>query len=489
MIEKIISWLQTNKKEVWIFLLFFCIALVSVLYSLTLPFTIHGDTYVTLLANKVALDPNYPDRELLLNLDFKPYLYTNILSFLLKYFSLFAHKFILLFFLVLGTGYFAYLALRMLGFSRSISVLTAIVALMPRGGITGGIFGVFVADDVLGNAFGITFIWLLLAWFIKRRFEKKSLWPVFFVSGLVTYIHPVSVVFFTGLMFVIALIWIIKDKNYKQDIKDFFYSIVAFCLSASLLLTKILFVTKSVASPPSELSVFSASEYVDALIYRVGWDFFPQSAVYALPFFIINLVFILALIYVCFSLYKKTIQKGSTNYFVAQFSFIIIGLSVFFWLFIPNFELWLVKNFDFPFIVQQSSRFFQYYYFGIFLLWAVAMTLLFEKIKKNKKLFYTGFLIIGLFSSTLGFEVFQYMVGYYGYQKEYIPNFIQNEKLVDTTKIYPVICQELKDAGVTRETLVISVEFHLRYWCEIKIFTTFEEGTVGLMAGKEELVR
>jgi hypothetical protein len=117
------------------------------------------------------------------------------------------------------------------------------------------------------------------------------------------------------------------------------------------------------------------------------------------------------------------------------------------------------------------------------------MSLFFENIKKGKKLIFTTIFIIGVSSSTFGFEIFQYVVGYYGYQKEYIPQALQTEKLVDTMKIYPVICEQLKQAGVTRETLVISTEFHLRYWCEIKIYTTFEEGTVGLMSGKSELVR
>ncbi len=137
---------RTYWREIAVFLLFFLVAVVAVAYSTTLPFTIHGDTYVTLLANKVVVDPTYPDRQFLLNFDFKPYLYTNLLSFLVKYFSLFTYKLILLFFLVLGTCYFSYIAFRMLGFSRSISIIVALVALMPRNAITGGGFGVFIAD-------------------------------------------------------------------------------------------------------------------------------------------------------------------------------------------------------------------------------------------------------------------------------------------------------------------------------------------------------
>ncbi len=125
----------------------------------------------------------------------------------------------------------------------------------------------------------------------------------------------------------------------------------------------------------------------------------------------------------------------------------------------------------------------------MYLLLAVAIKLFFENYQGNKKFLFASFLIIGLASSTFGFEAFQFLVRYRGYQREYIPEILQTEKLADPTKIYPVVCEQLRQAGITRNDLVISDQFPLRYWCEIRLFTTFEEGTVGIMSGKNELIR
>ncbi|MBA3733317.1 hypothetical protein H0W91_02985 [Patescibacteria group bacterium] len=480
--------IKENNMEIIVFLLFLFVAVVSVVYSYSLPFTTHGDTYVTLLANKVAADPTFPDRQLLLNLDFKPYLYTNLLDFLGKHFSIFTYKLILLFLLVLTTGYAAYLSLKYLGFERKLAVLVALIALVPRVGVGGEAWGVFASDDVLGRTLGLPFIWILSSLFIRRRFDKKTLWPVFIFSGLATYIHPVSMIFFNGLMFLIFLYWIMKDRNYLADLKDLFVSILVFSISASLLLTKIIFVTKNIALDKIVGVTASANEYADALMYRVGWDFFPQSLLYSAHFLVINFVFFIAGGYVIYNLYKKRIEKGSILYFISEFSIVLICLSVVLSFVIPNTELWLVRHFDFPFILQQTSRFFKYYYLGIYLLLAVAIKLYFQNFTKYKKTLLVLFLLVGLSSSTLGFEIFKFVVGYKNYKKEYIPDTYQSNHLPDDFSIYPEICKELQKAGIERNDLVISDYFQLRYYCETKIYTTFEEGSIYFMLGKNELV-
>src|SRR6185295_1472691 len=121
------------------------------------------------------VDPSYPDRQVLLNLDFKPYLYTNIMAFSDAHFSFFESRMILLFFLVFVTGFFAYLAFRLLGFSRSVSFAVSLIALLPRLEVSGGLFGIFTSYDVVGQAFGLPILWLLTAWFIKRAFSGKYL--------------------------------------------------------------------------------------------------------------------------------------------------------------------------------------------------------------------------------------------------------------------------------------------------------------------------
>lgn len=487
-INNLRDFITKNSKEILVIQLFLALALVSVLYSLTLPLTTHGDTYVTLLANKASSDLTFPDREILMNFDFKPYFYTNILDFLSNHFSLLTYKFILLFVLVFATLYCAYLALRILGFGISISVLVAIIALLPRVGIGGEAWGVIVADDVLGRTLGLPLLWLISAWFIRRRFDHKSLWPVFVLSGLASYFHPVSLIFFNGLLFIIFFIFIIFDKEYKRDFKDLFLSVVAFSLSASFLLSKILFVTKKMSTAFSGYGAVSARDYYDALVYRVGWDFLPQSAIYTIHFIIINFIFFIAIGYVVYNIYNKKIDKSSIEYFISKFGLIIIFLSVFLSIFIPNTELWLVKSFDFPFAIQQSSRFFKYYYLGQYLILAVFSTQFFKDFKNNKKILFTAFLLIGIASSTFGFEIFKFVVGYKNYKKEYIPNIFQKDKLQNDLVVYPSTCKQLENANINRDELVISDHFQIRYYCGTRLFTTFEEGSIYFITGKRELV-
>ncbi len=489
-IEKAKIFLKTNKIEILVFLLFLGVTILALLYSFTLPFTIHGDTYVSLLGNKVATDPTYPDRAFLLNLDFKPYLYTNLLSITTNHFSLYTGKLIIFFFAVFGIGYGAYIGFRMLRFPRSVAILTALVALMPRGEISGGIFAAITPDDVLGSALAIPIMWLVLSWFLQRRFEKKSLWPVMLVSGLSTYMHPVSLIFFNCVLFLTILYWAIIDKNYKKDLKDFFWSIVSFSLGASFLLIKIFTVSRGVSLTKSGFATASAHEYVTALLYRIGFDFFPTSASYIVQFSIINVLFWVAVVYVYYNIRKGKIVKGSLLHFISNFSFFVIIVSVFLSFSLPALQLWLVQKFDFPYILQQTSRFFRYYYLGIFLLWGVAVTVFLEQYKEKRKILFTILLILGIVSSTFFFEVFQFSVGYYGYQREYIPAFLQKAKDVysDGTKVYPALCDQITQSGITRNDLILYDDFTLRYWCESRLYTTFEEGTIYLLSGKNQLV-
>lgn len=475
-----------NKKEILIFFVILFVSFLAVFYSKTLPLTTRGDTYVTLLANKAVADPTFPDRSLILNFDFKPYLYTDILAFFDTHFELFTYKLILLFILVFLISYSAYVSLRILGFSSFISILVALVSLLPRVGVGGEAWGVFTTDDVLGRNFGLPFIWLVSALFLRRKFDNKTLWPVFVLSGLASYVHPVSMIFFNGLLFLVLFIWAVKDK--KEDIRNIGYSILAFCLSSSILLYKIFFITRDMGTSRIGDVPASTKEYFEALVYRVNWDFFPQSAIYTVHFFIINFVFFVAIGYVIWNIYNNKIDKNSLLYFISKFSLLIILLSVFLSFFIPNFELWLVKNYNFPFIIQQSSRFFKYYYLGQYLLTAVAVKIFFDNFRNNKKIIFVIFLFVGLASSTFGFEIFKFFVGYKNYKQEYIPNYLQKNKLADDQVVFPKICKQMESVGIKKDDLVISDDFQLRYFCGIKLLTTFEEGSAYFVLGKNELV-
>jgi hypothetical protein len=481
---------KLHKKEILIALLFIGVGLVALLYSLTLPFTVHDDTYVTLLANKVALDPTWPDRTLLLHLDFKPYLYTNLLAFLVKFFSLFTYKMIIVFFAIFTTSYAAYLALRLLRFSRLVSIVTALVALMPRVEPAGGKFGAFPADDVMGATFALPAMWLLSAWLIRRIHDKKPLWPVLAVAGLCTYIHPSSLLFFSGILLLVAIYSYVINKEYKKGLKDFFYSVLSFLLTSSALLSSVFFTMRTMSLQSPSL-VVTGKEYADAVFYRVSYDFFPSNVSYGFQFFIMNLFFLLAALYVFYIIRTKKIDKNGMLYSIVRFSLCIIFISIFLTFTVPYIQLSLTKQFGFPLIFQQTSNFFRSYYLGIFFIWAIFLTFILEKFKDNRKTVATILLIIGMCSSAFGFEWLQFVVGYYGYQREYIPNVLQKkeDRYEDMTQIYPTWCGQLAKIGITRNDLVISDDFSLRYWCESRLYTTQEEGYIYVLSGKSALVQ
>lgn len=479
-----------KKKDILVAVLFIFIASASVLYSTTLPFTIHGDTYVTLLANKAVHDQSFPDRDKLLNFDFKPYLYTNILDFLGNHFDLNTYKLILLFLCVFLTGYVAYLAFRMLGFSISVSLVSSIVALVPRVTVGGEAFGVIVSDDVLGRTLGLPFLWLGFAWILRNKIKDKKLWPAFLFLGLSTYIHPVSIVLFTAIMFLVFLYWIFESKKYREGIQDFLYSVIAFLLGGVLLFKKILFVTNNLTLNNDAFPKATSLEYYKALMYRIDWDFLPKSIIYLKHFVLINMFF-WVLILGIYYFNRKNEYTGLESKRLRVLwisSLLVVFLSVGLSLVLPNVQLYLAKNFDFPFVLQQSSRFFKYYYMGLYLLFAIVVEKTLQFFPKYKKILFAFFLIFGILSSTFFFECFQYVVGFNGFKKEYIPNYLQANKLQDDRVVYPVICKQIREAGINKTDLVMSDEFQLRYFCDQKLTNTYEEGTIYFMSGKNQLV-
>ena len=305
MFSSILHLIKEYKKDLFVLLFFIAISSVSVLYSLSLPYIVNGDTYIVLLATKTEADINYPDRDILQKMDFRPYLYPDILEFFTERFSLQATTYILLFILVFCTGFSAYLALRMLDFSRTVSVAVSLVALFPRASIGSEIWGVFTYGEVLGRSFGLPVLWLLTAWFIKRKYENKSLWPVFAVAGLTTYIHPVSIIFFSGILFLIQFYYLVTEKNYRQRLKDFALSIFAFSVSASFLLMKIVGSTSQIATGNSGAVSVSGQEYAESVFSRNRWDFPPASTLWLRNILVVSFIFLLAITWAYFKIYKK----------------------------------------------------------------------------------------------------------------------------------------------------------------------------------------
>jgi len=486
--QVVTAWIREHKKDFFVLLFFVLVSSVSVLYSLSLPYVVNGDTYIVLLATKTETDIGYPDRDILQKMDFRPYLYPDVLEFFNEHFSLQDTTYILLFILVLCTGFSAYAALRMLDFSRVVSVMVSLIALFPRASIGSEIWGVFTYGEVLGRTFGLPVLWLLSAWFIRRKYDKKTLWPVFFVGGLAVYIHPVSIIFFSGILFLIQLYYLVTEKKYTEGLKDFWLSILAFCASASFLLVKILSSTSQISQGKSGAVSVSGAEYAEAILSRMRWNYPPTSTLWLRHVVIVSFLFILAVLWTWYRIYKKKDKETYTLYReIFNFCVPLIVLSVFLSVFLPYFQMWLIREYGWALVLQQESRIFKYYYLALYFLFAVALAL-FLKRYRIKKYTLVPIVIIGIISSSFGLEWFEFLVGYRNYSEEMIPVVFQKKNFENEAVRYAEICRQAEKVGVKENDLVISDDFPLRYYCKMNLFITQEEGMSYMMSGKNEMV-
>lgn len=473
------------KREILTILLFLLVAFGSISFNHYLPDEITGDEVITLLVDKSAKDINFPDRELISSMDYDTYWYNKILPFLDAHFSTEIYNVILLFVYVFLTGYGAYLALKILRLSYSTSIGVALAALLPRlaPGLT--FFGVFTSHEITGRSLALPFIWILTALNIRRLYEQQKIWPIFFLAGLLVYIHPVSMIFFSSLMFIISFILLFRKSNFKKACREIFYSIIAFAVSASWLIRDVLLEVNSLFTKANGV-VYSSQEHAAALFFRMPWDFYQQTFMWLRHVAVVSLFFILFIVLVIVLMKKRRYQLSDWQKHILLWSGLIITWAAFFSLLVPNVQLWLVKTFNLTFIIQQSSRFFKFYYLGLFILFAVFWDI-FRQYFKSEILF-AVILIVAIMSSSLGFEWTQYLLGYNGYEKAYIFTSLQVQERQPKELRYNRICLDLADYGITRDALIISYDFDLRYFCGLKLYTTYEEGTFYLMRSNDDLV-
>ncbi|MDD4994893.1 MAG: hypothetical protein PHW53_00230 [Patescibacteria group bacterium] len=475
-----------------VILIFLFIAALSVVYNFSLPFRLNGDEIAIMASNRALMDSSYPGNELLSTMTYRYYVYPYIINALSYFFDPFTSRNILLFSMVFFTGYSAYIALRILGIRRSIAIVVAIVALAPRFSVGNEIFGVLTNYEVLGRSTAMPFLWIIGALIIKFIYDNKKIWPLFLLLGIVSYIHPVSILFFTFLALVISLFLLFWRNNFFGVLKQTASASAAFILGSSLLLYEIIFRLDAINSKFLSNVEYSSLDFLEAIIFRTPWDYPPESLMWIRHMIIILVFFAPFVAYVLYLLKKRLIIKESLDYLIAKWSILFILLSIFFSVFFPILQIAMI-HLDGPFIFQQTSRFFKFVYFGIFLLVAVSLEELFRRNryflqKKVRVIFLSALLILGFLSSSFGFEWFQFLLGYENYQEEYIPRVFQNKVFEDQEKIYNIVCQQLKNGGVGDGDTVISNDFNLRYFCRVNIVTSFEEGSAYLMSGKNQLV-
>lgn len=467
------------KKDGIVCGVFVVIALIATLYSLTLPPIVPDDEYTVLLGQRAGEDASYPDSELLAEYNYTTYLYPHIIGGLDSVVPMEKYRPILLFLFVFLVLLGAYAGLRLVRIPRAPAAVIAIIALIPRVSVGGTYFGVFTSLEVMGRTLALPAIWVLAGWHIRRLGDRRLTWPVLFAVGVAALLHPVSVLFFGMLLVITEFVVRIVRRNGWRDVCTVFYGVLAFVVGASPVLAEVVIRSGRIA----EKILVTSAEYRDAVLFRIPWEFSPESVLWLRPVALVSIIFV---IFVIYSLWKER-GKETLSRTVLVWGVTFCCSAVVLSFILPALQLFLITHTDFPLLLQQTSRFFKFWYLGLFVLVGLCLGYLWEA-GRIKKWGLGLMLVVGVLSSSLGLEWVQYVVGYPHYERAYIPEVFQEETYVHDREEYEPLCDALHTLGATRTTRVLSGSFKLRYFCEVPLYVTFEEGGAYLNRGREALV-
>jgi len=463
-----------------IFALLFALAVIS--YKTVVYEYVDGDEVVLLESEKARRDTSYPDRDLLSTLGYSTYVYPKVLSSLNTTYSFQKCKYIVTFASVFLTVYFTYVALVMLEFSPFVAMGTSLVAVFPRAGPIDAFGGLLM---VTGRTFALPVVWLISAWYIRRRKYGKALYPVFFATGLASYIHPASFTMFFALLMVVHLCLEVWDSKYKKAMIDMFGFSVAYAVGAFFLLMEIVKRLFIASHPIEAVSTVTVAEYVDALYTRVPFEFVMVNLAWMRHVVIVSFFFFCAAAYVLYLLRKKEILQSSMHFQIVRWSTLVMVAAFVIHIAVPGIQMYLLETFGTPYILWFFARTFKYFWLGILLLFAVALV---HVLKKYGRMYAVLCIACGILSSSFFFEWFQFVVGYKNYQKEIIPVALQDVTYASGFDESRNWCTAYEAVGAVEGDMVLSDDFTLRYFCGLRPYVTHEEGTAHLFLGKESLV-
>jgi hypothetical protein len=472
---------------------FLLIALFGVVLSLSASYATDGDELTYLVGTLQAHEGTLPDAPMLQSYNDGPYLYPQIMYRWYEPLGFDAFKSIYLIFLVLVTGLCGYALFRMLGLPWIPSLLFSVVLLMPRFSSGLETFGVLTFNEAQGRAMAVPLFLLASAFLISRLGMRKSLWPVFILIGLCEFLHPVTVMLFAFIALVgVAITQLIVHRtSLVRVLCDTFVSGAAFVLAGSYFFV---YVFERLGKGVSSTGV-SAASYVQAVLARVAWDFPPASLVWFRHMVIVSALFVALLI--AFYTVPRLRALRTRHLVVHSREMVVWGLSVaigslVLCVLLPGLNLYLMEHADMSYIFQQWSRICKFYYLGLFIALVPCIYALWgwycESTYRFKHAVLALFFVLCVASSSFGFEVTQFFIGYPNFETAYIPQTLSHVPSNITEAEYQQTCTLLSSMGATSETLILSSDFALRYYCRSKLYTTSEEGAAYLQLSRGDLV-
>ena len=159
---------------------------------------------------------------------------------------------------------------------------------------------------------------------------------------------------------------------------------------------------------------------------------------------------------------------------------------------LPAINLYLMEHADWPYVFQQWSRGSKFYYIGLFVALAPAVSALTHWYRVSKNPFRHAllalFVTVGLASSSFGFEIAQFAASYPNFEAAYIPQALSHVADDVTPEEYGETCRVLDALGGGSNPPIVSDDFAFRYYCRADLYTTEEEGSVYSQFPRAEMV-
>lgn len=449
-----------------------------------------SDEIVYMTGALQARDHNLPDAYMLHGDDYGPYLYPKVLlaSYGTLGYDLFKSIYVVV--LILVTGLSAYAMFRMLWLPWVPALLFSLVALMPRFAAGLEIFGAFTFRDAIGRQSALPLFFLATGFLVRRFVDKKSLWPVFGIIGLCVFLHPVTVMLFAfASLLALGIARIVERRALWRVVVEVLVCGITFVLGGAYLFVEVfarLFAGAAVGA--------SSSTYIQAVLLRNAWDF-PQGSLLWWPHMaIVSALFVLVLL-AFYALPRLRAVRLAYPMPHSQ-TIVVWGLSVAVVALVasvalPGINFYFMEHSGAPYIFQQWSRIAKFYYFGLFVALIPAVYAGWHWYRASRARFKVAVLVVlvvaGLLSSSFGFEVAQYVVGYKDYERAYIPQALSGAPDATRPAQYQEACDALMRLGAKPDDEIISGNFAFRFFCRANLYVTNEEGAAYTQLTRDDL--
>ncbi len=479
-----------TREAIVVFVTFTIIAAAGIALSLSAPYVQDSDELTYLVGTLQATKGTLPDADMLKGYDTGPYLYPHVLA---RWYEPLGHntfKSAYLFVLIVAMGSSVYVAARLLCLPWMLSLVYAIVALMPRYSAGLETLGALTFREAQGRAMAVPLFFIASALIVRRISSGRSLWPLFAIVGLCSFLHPVTVMLFACVALIgSAVALFARGAQFLRVAREVLFSGLAFLAGGAYFFIEVI---RRLFSGSSGEAV-DVDAYVRAVTERVAWEFPSATLAWFPHMFIVSALFVAVLVV------WRTVPslRALTERFPLPY-----GRDLYLWgstvaisalvlcVALPGANLYVMEHFGAPYIFQQWSRIAKFFYFGLLFASMPATYALWMRGRERFNAVVVGisFLICGVASSSFAFELAQFVAGYPNYERAYIPQLLSGALSDTTPSEYRAVCDALKNAGITSAATVLSGDFALRYYCEANLFVTSEEGGALLQRPRTEVV-